>query len=822
MEALLQDIRYGARMLLKNPGFAVVAILTLALGIGANTAIFTVVNTVLLHPINVHDPDRIMGIFTGDERNREPLNRFLPVSRLNAQDIAERAKSFSGVAMYEGTGVSMVVNGTPQRFNADLVSANFFDVVGVSAAMGRALRREDDNPGAPPVVVLSYGVWQRSFGSNRGIVGQSVLLNGQGFTVVGVAPRGFQGVVALGGPDMWVPLSTHDLVLAGIIKQMYSERRFLGFFAIGRLKPGVTPEQAGAELKTIGAQLTSEYPIPNQGRSLTVVPLLESTINPNVQGMFVRAGALIMAIVGLVLLIACANISNLLLSRAAARKREISIRLALGASRSRIVVQLLTESILLAAAGGVIGLGVASIARDALWHFRPPFLMDSNMQLTLDGRVLLFALVVSLATGIVFGLAPALQASHPDLVTELKDRTRTELFSGRRFNLRSAFVIAQFALSLVALIGAGLFLVSLRHAQRIDPGFDTNNLGMLSFDLGSLNYDDARSKKFEDRVLEQVRALPGIRSATLATNVPLFGGTAIARTVFPEGVDNSSRRNGVLVQTDIVSAGYLQAMSIPLLRGRSFDSSDREDSPRVAILNEAAVRRFWPNEDPVGKRFKFFGENYIVQVVGVARDAKYNTLGEDPLPYLYMPVIQNPSLAMTLFFRSAGDSRAALSSVRSQVQALDRNLPLTNVWPIGEVISQGLWAAKFSAVLLGIFAAMAVLLAAIGVYGVVAYSVGQRVREIGIRMALGAQRNEILSMILGQSAKTLGIGLALGVITALIAARLITNLLYGVSAAAPLPFILLPLLLTVIGLLATYIPARRAMRVDPMRALREE
>jgi len=287
-------------------------------------------------------------------------------------------------------------------------------------------------------------------------------------------------------------------------------------------------------------------------------------------------------------------------------------------------------------------------------------------------------------------------------------------------------------------------------------------------------------------------------------------------------VDNSSRRNGVLVQTDIVSPGYLQAMSIPLLKGRSFDSSDRENSPRVAILNEAAVRRFWPNEDPVGKRFRFFGENYIVQVVGVARDAKYNTLGEDPLPYLYMPVIQNPSPAMTLFFRSAGDSRAALSSVRSQVQALDRNLPLTNVWPIGEVISQGLWAAKFSAGLLGIFAAMAVLLAAIGVYGVVAYSVGQRVREIGIRMALGAQRGEILSMVVGQSAKTLGIGLVLGVVTAFIAARLITNLLYGVSAAAPVPFVLLPLLLTLIGLLATYIPARRAMRVDPMRALREE
>jgi len=823
METLWQDIRFGVQQLRKSRGFAIVAILTLALGIGANTAIFTVVNTVFLHPLPVKDPNQLMGIFTTDQRNRGGLNNFLPISQPNAKDVGERAQSFSNVMMFTGAGVSMTIDGKPQSFPAELVSGNFFDVLGVRAELGRTFRPDEDQPGAQGVIVLTHGVWERYFAANPNVIGKNVLLNGQGFTVVGVMPRGFKGTSVLGGPDLWLPMATHDQVLSGVLKEMYNDRRFLNFSAVARLKHGTGVEQARAELKNIGSQLEHDFPTPNKGRSFTVVPLLDSTLNPNVQGDAERAGEMMMGVVGLVLLIACANISNLLLARAASRKREISIRLAIGASRARIITQLLTESILLALAGGVVGLGIAFVAGDLLWSFRPPFLQQANnMELNIDANVLLFTLLISLTTGVIFGLAPALQASRPDLSTELKERASSETFSGRRFGLRSAFVVLQFALSLVALIGAGLFLVSLRNAQKIDPGFDTHNLGMLSFDLGALNYDPARMREFQRRTIEAAQTLPGVNSATLATNVPLFGGTAIARSVFPEGEEGTSTRNGILTQTDNVAPDYFETLGISILHGRQFDSSDREDSPKVAIINQAAAHRFWPNQDPVGKRFKFFGEPYVVQVVGVARDAKYNTLGEDPTPYLYLPLIQTPSPALTLFFRSAGDPRIVLGSVRERTQALDRNLPLTNVWPIGEVISQALWGAKFAAALLSVFAGLAMILAAIGVYGVVAYSVGQRVREIGIRMALGARRQDILAMIVRQSSVSLGIGLGVGLMAAFALARMITTLLYGVSAGSPIPFALLPTLLALVGLAATYIPAQRATKVNPIVALRHE
>ncbi|HEV2116282.1 MAG TPA: FtsX-like permease family protein, partial [Terriglobales bacterium] len=530
---------------------------------------------------------------------------------------------------------------------------------------------------------------------------------------------------------------------------------------------------------------------------------------------------LMMTVVGLVLLIACANIANLLLARAAGRKREISIRLAVGASRSRIVAQLLTEATILAVAGGGLGIGLAVLGRNLLWQFRPPFLQQSYLSLDLDARVLLFTLGIALATGLIFGLAPALQATRPNLVLELKERAGGEVFTGRRFGLRHAFIVAQVALCMVALGGAGLFLLSLRNAQETDTGFNTQNLAMLSFDLGSLNYEPPRVKEFQRRALETVQNMPGVQAATLASNVPLFGG-GFSRSVFPEGQEGSSNRNGVLTITDDVAPGYLQTMGVALMRGRDFDTSVREDSLKVAIINQAAAHRFWPDQDPVGKRFKFYGENDFVQVIGVAHDAKYITLGEDPTPYIYLPLIQNPSPAITLFFRTTSDPTSLLGAVRKQVQTLDPNLPLTNVWPIGEVIHQALWAASFSAGLLSIFALVAMLLCAVGIYGVVGYTVGLRVREIGIRLALGAQPRDVALMILRQSAATLSIGLGIGLVSALVLARLIANLLYGMSASTPAAFVATALLLAVVGLLASYLPARRAAGVDPLLAVRNE
>jgi putative ABC transport system permease protein len=818
---LLQDIRFALRNIRKSPGFAVVAMVTLALGIGANTAIFTVINTVFLNPLPVKDASHLVNIYTSDANTIIANVNFLPVSQPNGRDIAREIDAFSGttVTSFGGAPVSMTINGQPDRYFASVVTGNYFDVLGVSAAMGRTFRSEEDREGSAPVVVLSYGLWERKFAANRDIIGQSVLVNGQGFSVIGVAPRGFEGATVLGGPDMWVTMAMHDQLFTGLQKRFFNERRYLGFSVIARIKDNASAEQARQQLHTLGTTLEQGFPADNKGRNFIMVPLLESSINPNLRSFLTLGSAVLMTVVGLVLLIACANIANLLLSRAAGRKREISIRLAMGASRWRIVAQLLTESTVLALAGGLLGLGMAVLGRNLLWAMRPPFL-PATLSLPLDGRVLIFNLVIALATGVIFGLVPALQSSRPNLVTELKERTGSDVYSNRTFSIRNVFIMVQVGLSLVALIGAGLFLLSLRNAQQTDPGFDTHNLGMVSFDVGTLNYDPARVREFQRRALEITQTTPGVQAATLANAIPLFNG-GFGRSIFPEGRDPNSAR-GMFAQVDSVSPEYLQTMHIPILRGQNFDSSVREDSFKVAIVNEAGARRFWPNDEAIGKRFKFFGADEWVQVIGVARDSKYNTLGEGPTPYMYLSLLQYPSPAATILLRTGPEARSVLADLRPRIQQLDRNLPLTNVWPITEVFDQALWAARFGASLLAVFAIIAMILCVVGIYGVVSYSVGQRVREIGVRMALGARPWDVLRMVLKQSAVTMAIGLGVGLITSVVLARFIVSLLYGVSANAPLAYILLVMTLALVGLVASYIPARRAAKVDPVIALRYE
>ena len=552
-----------------------------------------------------------------------------------------------------------------------------------------------------------------------------------------------------------------------------------------------------------------------------MLPLSQATINPGFRDNVVNAAGLLLGVVGLVLLIACANVANLLLARAAARQREVAVRLSLGASRGRLMRQLLTEGLLLALVAGVLGLLIAYWAQALLWSQRPPGLAADAIDLTPNLQVLGFTLAVSLATALVFGLAPALSASRPDIVGELKQRGGPAISGNRPFNLRSLLVASQVALSLVALVGAGLFVKSLGNAQRIDPGFDHEKLAVLSVDLGAQGYDEARARDFQRRVLERAAALPGVERATLASGIPLFQG-GFMRTVFPEGVDSSDRKNGKLVQLDTVEPGYFAATGVTLLRGRDFAPSDHPDAPRVVVVNETMARQFWPEQEAIGKRFKFFGQDWWNEVVGVAKDGKYNFLGENPQPHIYLSLTQTFEPAVSLFLRSSGDPATALGMARREVQEMDRVLPITNVFTLGEILRQSLWAPRMGASLLGVFGLLSLVLAVIGIYGVMSYSVNQRTRELGLRMALGADPGDVLKLVVRQGLTLAAIGIVVGLGLSFAGARLVGNLLFGVTARDPLVFGLVPVVLGLAALVASARPAWRAARVDPTVALRIE
>ncbi|HEX9427434.1 MAG TPA: ADOP family duplicated permease, partial [Candidatus Polarisedimenticolia bacterium] len=568
METLLQDIRYGFRMLFKSPGFTAVAALSLALGIGANTTIFTLINAIFLSPIPVHDAPGLVTLYTTDARVKDDEGGgdsvLMPMSRPNFEDFRDHNSVFAGLVAVSGLPLNMLHGGTPEQIGGEIVSGSYFSLLGVTPTLGRAfLPEEDKTPGAHPVVVLSHAFWTKRFGGDQGIVGSSLTLNGLPFTVIGVAPKGFLGTNLLASPNLWVPMMMHKEVLAGFAAENFDDRRALIFNVFGRLKPGATLGQAQAEFRTIAANLEKEYPQPNQGRSVTLMPLAQTTIFPALRRTFTAAGRLLMTIVGLVLLIACANVANLLLARSTARRKEIAIRLSLGASRARLVRQLLTESMLLALLGGVLGLLIAVWGRDLLLAFRPPQFFPDGLTLDLDGRVLGFTLAISLITGALFGIAPALQASRPDLVIELKERTGSQAaHRGGRFSLRGVLVVTQVALSLISLVGAGLFLRSMQNTQRIDPGFQAKSLLNVGFDLGAQGFDMVRARAYHDRLLETVRTLPGVRAASLSANLPIGGGTG--RTIFPEGQAPNTGAVGQFATTNSVGPGFFATLGIPI------------------------------------------------------------------------------------------------------------------------------------------------------------------------------------------------------------------------------------------------------------------
>ena len=824
MKDFWQDVRHGARVLLKSPSFSAVAVLSLALGIGANTTIFTVVNAVLLHPLPVEDISRLVEVDTIDSKTQVGFAGAtkLGLSFRNFQDYQQQNGVFTGITCFVPVPLTWSGGAEPRQVIGQLVSANYFDVLGLRPAIGRFfLPDEDTRLSGNNVAVISYSLWANKLGADKDAVGKTLTLNAMPYTVIGVAPKGFKGTFTFASAEqIWIPTSMYPQVLTGFGKEFFNDRRFLNALAVGRLKPEMGLRQAEASLKTIAAKLEKDFPKDNAGRSIALTPLTEAAVGVNVHDQVALAGTMMMTVVGLVLLIACANLANLLLARAARREKEMGLRAALGASRPRLIRQMLTECILLALFGGAAGLAIAYVGRTVLWSFRPPFIQQNDIDLSFDLRVLLFTLGVSIFTGLLFGLAPAFRASIPDLAETLKLGGRGGSVGWGRNKVRGLLVVSEIALSVVALIGAGLFIRSMRDAQKMDPGFESKNLFMLAFDLGALHYDEGRGQQFLRSAIERANSTPGAKAAAVASNFPLGGG--FARTVFPEGEDESTGYRGTLTQLDDVSVGYFDALRIPLLRGRRFTDADRKETARVAIINEAMAKKFWPNQEAIGKRFHFFGDTGLLEVVGIVRNSVVNAIGEVPPPLVYLPVTQDYAPAATIQVQTTGRPGAVIAGVRAQIQSLEPNLAITNVQTIQQIIDQGLWAPEMGAALLALFGGLGLVLAAVGVYGVLAYSVTQQTREIGIRMAMGAERSHVLGLIVGQGLKLTAAGLVLGVLVALALTRQLSSLLFGVSAYDPWAYGSVVLILVFVALLACYIPARRATRVDPLVALRYE
>jgi predicted permease len=811
---LWQDLRYGGRMLMKKPGVTLVIVLTLALGIGANTTMFSLLDAVLFRPLpGVAESDRIMQI--GRAFARGGLGS---ISCPDYRDYRDQNSTFAGIAADSAEQFHLGADKVAIRVKGALVSGNYFNVFGVRAAQGRLLQPyEAEVEGANPVAVISERLWRDQFGAEP-VVGKTISLNSYPYTIIGVAAE-FNGTIRLKErTDVWIPMTMwrqgNPLMAQSGVDWLNS--RGSNLFVYGRLKPGVTTEQAQADLSTIAARLGQTYPETNAKQGVRVVAGIGMSPRDR-QEIGLLIGVLF-GVVVIVLLIACANIAGLTLARAAARRKEMGIRLALGAGRFRLARQLLTESAILALLGGALAIVVALWLTSWIRAALPNEIRDAGAQIgfTPDWRVLSFTVGLSLATGLLFGLAPALQSSKTDLIPTLKDSGGS--FSHRGGGrLRGVLVVVQIALSLVLLISAGLSAQTLRNAMVIDVGFVTENVLTAKLDLERQNYSEAQGREFYRRLLERLVSLPGAQAASLSLNVPL---SRRGRSVFI-AVGNQPQLD---VGYNVVTPGYLDTVGVPLLLGRQFTERDDARSPHVAVINETFARRVWPDENPVGKFFKLRprADNQSVEVIGVARDARGGSLIDDAPLAAYFPLAQQYSGEMTLHLRAAPKPELLIAAVRQEIRALDPKLPIYDVKTLEQYRRDYLFTRRFQAALIGGFGLLALALASLGLYGALSYNVAQRTQEIGVRLALGARTGDVLRLVVGQGIRMIAIGLALGLAGAFAAARVLKSLLYGVSATDPLTFIVIPLLLTLVALLACWAPARRATKVDPMIALRCE
>ena len=803
MESFLKDIRYGLRSLLKRPAFTFIALLTLALGIGANSAIFSVVNGVLWRPLPYQTPQQLVMLWEDHRGRGGPEREWLSPS--DFEDWRAQNHVFSQVAALNDWGPTLTGRDEPEPLVGASVTQDMFTLLGVQPSKGRSFTPEEDRAGAPNVVVLGHELWQKRFGSDEHIVGKTISLDEESYTVIGVMPAGFSFPV-IGNAQLWRTL--HPM------RNQSCERGCLVWRAIGRLRPGMSIDQARADLSTIAARLASQYPDSNANVGATVVSLHEQLVGSMKRPLLVLLGA-----VGFVLLIACANVANLMLARAATREREIALRSALGASRARVVRQLLTESTLLAVCGGVLGLALAYWLLRVLIGLSPPGTVRFD-EIGIDRLVLAFTFLVSVLTGLLFGLVPALQVSKIDLNNSLKDSGKGTLEGGRGRRLRSVLVVAEVALALILLIGSGLLIKSFILLQRVDPGFNANQLITLRVFLNRTHYpEQPQIVNFYSQLLERVRVLPGVQSAGLISTLPLSGNNTDTSFLI-EGRPQPPPNQEPVAWFNAITPDYFHAMEMKLLKGRPFDDRDTEKSPRVVIISESMARRYWPNEDPLGKRIG--RPERWREVVGVVNDVKHFGLDAATPPTMYFPSTQVPARGMNLVVRTSTDKAMMSGALRAQVWAGDRNLAVAQLGTMDELVSGSITPQRFILWLLGCFAGLALLLAAVGIYGVMSYAVTQRTREIGIRMALGARVGDVIRLVIrnGLGLTLLGVGIGLALAFAL--TRLMASLLFGVTPTDGLTFAVVSSVLVLVALVACFLPARRATKVDPIVALRYE
>jgi predicted permease len=823
METFRQDLRYGIRVLLKSPGFTVVAVITLALGIGANTAIFSVIDGVLLRPLPVRNSEQLVNVYTEMEK-KVLFIRDIPPSYPDYLDFKSQSHSFSSLLGYRSIPVAFERNGASQLTSGAIVTPNYFEALGVGAVLGRTFGEASlARPGEGDVAVISYNMWRRDFGADPAILGKPIDLNGKLFTIIGVAPSDFHGLTLLPTPKVWVPITTDSW--RSLTHGPLDKRESHQLWTVGRLKPGVSMAQAEAELRTIADRLAREYPKTDKDQTVAVFPANDVKLLPDVNKQMYGASLVLMVVVGLVLLIACANVAAMSLARATSRRKELAVRMAVGAGRWRLVRQLLTESLLVALIGGGFAVLLTFIFNRELLRglYSLPLMTETNVVLgiQIDLRVLLFTLLVVALTTALFGLAPALTASRTSPAGALKEEGRTGGGGPTKHRLLNGLVVAQVAISLLLLICSGLSLRSVWNAYRVQPGFDAHNAMTATFLPTIIGYKPEQTTAFYRNLEERVKALPGVVDVGYASSLPLSFDIDIENVTTPKKA-SAPKDQWPQIDTNDASPGYFAAMRIPILRGRPFNRQDIATAPPVAIVNQTLAERFWPGENPIGKHLLIEDNKKDYIVVGVAANGKYRTLGEPARPFVYRCILHQNGSDRLIVVRTAGNPMGTLPAIRRIASQLDPKVPVLSLETIAEATTPALILPKLAADFFGLAGLLGLVLACVGIYGVISYTVNQRTHEIGIRVALGAQRKDVARLILGRSLGLTLVGVGIGLGGAFAVTRVLADILYGISATDPVTFVGVPALLVLVALAACYVPVRRAVRVDPMVALRYE